>query len=589
MTETNPAAGWARLSIGLAQGASLYLLSLATESTRGGSPLALLLATLLPVALFLPPVAILSLGRLRPRHLALWLGGLTLVLAGLGAHGQWRRGTVPDRALELLFDSAGLMSEWLFLGAAAAVFVANALVLAAAQDGRPLARYGTYYDVAWKQGVQLVFAGNFTGALWLVLFLGAALFDMLHIDFFSRLIAKPWFYWPVTFTALATAIHLTDVAPAIIAGIRRLALLLLSWLLPLLVVIAIGFLATLAATSLDLLWQTRMGAATLLSAAAVLVVLANAAYQQGPPRDGEDGHLPARPLAWAGSAVGPLLLALVGLAGHATALRVGQYGWTADRVLLAACVAVAAVYAVGYTAAGWWNGQPRRRWEATNVAAAFVSVLLLLALLSPVADPARVAVASQVERLFSGRVDAAAFDFAALRFDGQRYGREALDHLAASGDAQVADKARAALDAQNRWRLERQQARPVDVAANLVTHPTGQPLPAGITALNLDYLDCFRHADRRCDVVLLGEDRDGRRLALILERQMARPIAHVLVEQGNGVWRAEGNYGPLCPAQRDALLRGAFALEPSALPDLRVGDRRMVVADRPRSATAPCD
>ena len=47
----------------------------------------------------------------------------------------------------------------------------------------------------------------------------------------------------------------------------------------------------------------------------------------------------------------------------------------------------------------------------------------IVAFFTPIADPARLAVADQVRRLESGRVAPAQFDFTSLRFDGARYYR----------------------------------------------------------------------------------------------------------------------------------------------------------------------
>ncbi|MBR9972508.1 DUF4153 domain-containing protein [Magnetospirillum sulfuroxidans] len=572
--------GLGRLLIGCAQGVGLYLLIRGMENAAQGSMRAFVLPPLFVACLSVPLVAMLDLGRMPMRRLIAWSAAVAAVLIGLTVHDIQRR--IGAHPLDNGMWQGVAPSFTLIAATAIMVFVAHALMSAAQEEARPIARYGRYFDVAWKQGVQLAFAANFTGALWLVLFLGAALFDMLHLDFFSRTIGEPWFAWPATFLALGAAIHLTDVAPGIIAGIRKLALVLLSWLLPVMVLITAGFLAALAATSLDLLWQTKRGAVTLLSAAACLIVLANAAYQQGPPRDGEDGHLPARILAWSGSAIGPLLLVLVGLAGYATFLRVDQYGWTNDRVILAAVVLVASLYAIGYAGSGWWNDAPRRWWEATNIAVSFVVVGIMLAVLSPLADPARIAVSSQLNRLTSGRVSVDAFDFVSLRFDGERYGQEALRSLSQSVDPAIVDKANSALQAANRWQAKSQAGLPSAdaVAANMIIHPAGQALPPGLAKPGLSHLDCHRMAGKKCDVVLLGHDGGGRAMAVMTEHNAAAPLLFFTGET-DGQWRHAGNFGLACADQRQALLKGDFTLAPPLVPDIVIGTRRLSLEDRP--------
>ncbi|MBS0518632.1 MAG: DUF4153 domain-containing protein, partial [Proteobacteria bacterium] len=75
--------------------------------------------------------------------------------------------------------------------------------------------------------------------------------------------------------------------------------------------------------------------------------------------------------------------------------------------------------------------------------------LVLIAISTPLADPARLAVQAQYSRLVSGRVGPDAFDYGLLRFEGARYGREALERLArlhgTPRDNDIAQRATAAL------------------------------------------------------------------------------------------------------------------------------------------------
>ena len=109
-------------------------------------------------------------------------------------------------------------------------------------------------------GVQLALSIAFAGAFWLLLFLGAALFNIIGLSFLGDLIEQGWFALPLTGLAFATAVHLTDVRDGLIRGVRTIALMLLSWLLLVLTVLVGGFLAALPFTGLDGLWET--GSAT---------------------------------------------------------------------------------------------------------------------------------------------------------------------------------------------------------------------------------------------------------------------------------------------------------------------------------------
>src|SRR5690348_7105618 len=201
---------------------------------------------------------------------------------------------------------------------------------------------------------------------------------------------------------------------------RALVHVLLSWLLPLMALFVAGFLASLPFTGLAPLWATRFATGLLLTTSAALVVLINAVHQ-----DGQQEHAPPRVLRLAASLAALMLVPLMVIAAYALGLRVAQHGWTTDRIIAAASLVVAGCYALGYAWAALRPGRWLERIEICNVVAAFVTLAALLALFTPIADPARLSVASQVARLESGAVAPDKFDFAYLRFDGARYGKAA--------------------------------------------------------------------------------------------------------------------------------------------------------------------
>src|SRR5262249_37818913 len=202
--------------------------------------------------------------------------------------------------------------------------------------------YRRHFDTAWKLGVQVVMATVFVALLWVMLFLTAALFKLVDLDFFDRLINHHWFSIPATALAVAASLHVTDVQPSLLRGTRSLALALFSWLLPLFAAILLGFLCSLPFVSLAPLWRSQMAARLLLYAAVAVVFLVNCGRQDGAPE---------RDTSWikrlAGLVASVELVFLVGLAAWALAQRVDQYGWTVDRILAAAVTVIASCYAVG--------------------------------------------------------------------------------------------------------------------------------------------------------------------------------------------------------------------------------------------------
>ena len=359
----------------------------------------------------------LGLSQLRPRSLTVWAALATAIILGLGYHDAVRGRYVAVANGSVLWPRYEL---WLVL--AAALFVAHVLVNNLIIERRVVPPYARHFDTAWKQGVQIMLATAFVLVFWGVLLLGAGLFRLVDIGFFQRLIEHRWFQFPATTLALAVAIHVTDVQPSLIRGARSLALMLLSWLLPLLVVIPPRVsrqpAVHLARSAVEEL-TSRTG--LLLVSAGLLVFLINSFYQDGATEGA---------VSWikrTAAGIGAIeLIPLVGLAVWALSLRVGQYGWSVERIFAAAVIALAACYTVGYAAAVALSPTTLKRIEIANFVTAYVFLGLVLALFTPLADPARLMVADQVARLKSGAIPPEKFDFAALKFDGASWGHDAL-------------------------------------------------------------------------------------------------------------------------------------------------------------------
>jgi hypothetical protein len=396
-----------RLAVGLAQGLLFYALHQAEESKVWPATQRELFGALLLAVAFAPFVVLAGVSALRGRTLAVWTGVAALVAAGLGAYGVWS-GDPAAKGVDGLGPQA-------FFGVAALVFIGHHLVHPADLERRRIARYPTYFDVTWKHGVQGALSLGFTGAFWLLLFLAAALFKLIGVDAIDKLIKQEAFAFPATTVMFAAAVQLTDVRADLVRGVRTVALALLAWLLPLMALIAAGFLATLPFTGLEPLWKTRSATAILLTADAFLILLANAAYQDGTEKT-------AVVLKWAARLAGLLLVPITVLAAYGLSLRIGQYGLSSDRIIAGACVLVAAGYAVGYAVAAVRPGAWMRTLEVTNIAMAFGVIGVLLALCTPLADPRRLSVDDQVARLVKVMVRTEAFDYQFLRFEAGRLG-----------------------------------------------------------------------------------------------------------------------------------------------------------------------
>jgi hypothetical protein len=503
----------ARLSVGLIQGALLYFLYSASETKSWPATDPYLFAILATIGCAVPILAINALGHLRSIALVCWLVIACMMCGVVAAHNVYRGGF-------------NLPLDWIPLSLLLFVicFVMQSLVIAGQSEGRIIASYPRYFDVSWNLGVQVALALLFVAALWLLLWLGASLFELIKINVLKDLIKKRWFDFPVTTMALAYSLNLTGVRVNLVTGARTLTLTLLSWLLPVMTTFAILFVAALPFVGLELLWATRHAATILLSSTAALVILINAAYREGEPNTEVPPVL--RMFRWAASLV---IAPLTTLAGYAIWLRVDQYGWSPERVFAAACLVVAICYATGYALAAITSQLSLKPVERTNVLTAVVTVGLLLALLSPIGDPARVSVADQINRLKSGKVNAGQFDYALLRFRTGTYGMSALRQLADNAEGpdseQIKEQSNKALAATNQFQLRQttqsqvrqttQSATPASRASNItVLSPKGASLPPSFLRFNwttttAPLTPACLVRDTKCEALLIDLDGDG--------------------------------------------------------------------------------
>ncbi len=565
--------GLTRLVIGMAQGVALYLLFRTTQGETGETWSSLhpeTFAPLLLVGLFLPPVLLAGVGRLRWRTLGVWGVIAAAALAFLAWHDVARQ-----------VDEIGRQPTFpLFAFSAAALFIAHHLIVPADRERRLIATFPAYFDAAWMAGVQLALSVAFAGAFWLLLFLGAALFNIIGLSFLGDLIEQPWFSFPLTGLAFATAVHLTDVRDGLIRGVRTVALMLLSWLLLVLTVLVGGFLAALPFTGLDGLWETGSATALVLAAAGGLIILINAAYQDGRP-----DNLPPVVLRIAVRVASVLLTPLVIIAFWGLSLRIGQHGLTPDRIIAAACAVVGAAYAIGYGLGAlvpfFRKGSPwMKALEMTNIVTAVLEVAVILALFTPLADPARLSVADQLARLEGGKVAPDKFDYAFLKFESGKVGRAVLERLIKSDNPEIARRSAEASKADSSYQLAPEVTRPtVDPAAIVIdVAPSGRALPPSFVEAYSELGDLLAECTRStpCSARVIDLDGDGRPEVLVARE---RSISGFLQDDG-GIWAEQVNYVPeQCRRDelnyRDALRTDRLTTGANAFPTITVDGRQL--------------
>lgn len=546
--------GPARLVVGLLQGLAFYGISRADNAGWWKDCPALFYALCL-VAPFAPLILLGGFGHLRRTTLVVWTLAAAAVLAGVGAY--------AGSNIVLTKDAYGPRGPdfALMLACAMAVFIAHHLVQGWSEERRLAARYPAYFDTAWKHGVQLVLACAFTGVFWAMLWLGAELFSLIGIKAVRELLQKEWFHDPAIGLAFAMAVHLTDVRAALTKGARTLGLTLLSWLTPIMALIAVAFLVALPFTGLKPLWDTKAAAAVLLGASAVLIVLINACYQ-----DGERENGPHLVLRWAARIAALALTPLTALAAYAVWLRIAQYGLTPERVMGAALSLLSAGYAIGYGLAAVLPGAWMKPLERTNVVNAYVALGLFLAIFTPIADPQRLAAGDQVARLLRGAISPDRFDYDFLRFESGRYGLDALKRLKASHDAKIAKGADIALKRDFPLPKNYGDYVPDDAAKKKITvYPAGTALPADFESQTHAVNECLS----TCDAYLADLDGDGSP-EVLLDRNLN---IYVYARDAARGWTRVGELLPMdCKQATDALKAGRFTTtQPSKWRDLEAG------------------
>jgi hypothetical protein len=346
----------------------------------------------------------------------------------------------------------------------------------------PAISYAEAHDRAWVNLVTVAAALGFTLVSWLLAWMLASLFRLIGFEVLERLLGQSRIALALAGAAFGAGGGLARDSSVILSTLQRVLRFVLSALTPVLALGLAMFLLALAFTGLEPLWQaTRSTTPILMSSIAAGLVLANTVIADG--ADDEGRH---RLLRASATLLLAMMLPMALLAAVSLGQRVGQYGWTPDRLWAAAVVTVA----LAYGASGLWALLRPSDWMARarrgNLVMAFLLCGLALLLATPLLDFGGISTRSQVARLDHGRVRPETFDWAALRCDFGPSGEAAVRRLANAG-GKTGQSAKAALQARKRWELE-EAAAPAPSVKEILVIPQGpagavRDVPPGIATL----------------------------------------------------------------------------------------------------------
>lgn len=415
------------------------------------------------------PSALFSMG------LAALLGGLAMLVearyrlaTGDNAYGG------GDAALPLWFS--GFLMMYLIVP----------FWLTAQATGRWTVDYRGLHRHAWTLPVQTAIALAFAGLFYGLVALLAALMKIVGLGAFERALQFGAVSLPIWGGATGFAIAVVRSREGIVASAREIAIRLLAALTPLIAGAALLFLVMVLVVGPRPLWETESATTILMAVFSFGLLAANAVID-----DRDEDAARSRLLQTSARLLGLALLPLALLAAWSLALRIGQYGLTPDRMIAAIGVTLAIGYGLAYLAAlirRWsdWRAAVRK----TNIILALGLIGVLFLMLTPVLDPATWSARHQTQRLLAGKVDAASFDYGALKFDMGRPGKRALERIAAAKDhpqaAEIAAQLARLAETESRWdwtnglSTSDQAMRRANFKARLVVLPKGAAAPAGL-------------------------------------------------------------------------------------------------------------
>lgn len=393
--------------------------------------------------------------------------------------------------------------EFPFLSGIAAVLVAAPLFQASRDEGAARFPIDRIHRHVWSDVVIGLFALLFTGLCFIVAFLIASLFRLIGIDALKELFEEGWFAWMLAGAAFGGTVGILREREALLGTVRKLVMAILAVLAPVVAVALWAFFLALPFTGLEKFWDSGVPPTPILLLGAFgAFALTNVIIG-----DGTEEKQPSKVMRGFAMALSAAILPLALLAALSMGQRIGQYGWTPER--LWGVIAIVVVVVTGL--ANWFALAKGRvtfadilRPLQVKIALGVVALAVFLAL--PIVDFGSISAKSQLARLQSGKVKPADFDWAAMAFDFGSSGRNALKSLdVTSQPAAIRQAAAKALDIKNRYELAGEAPSPAADPKNI--RVVGNDIKLDEALLRAIGSDRNCSSNLRCTVVRLDDQR----------------------------------------------------------------------------------
>ena len=422
------------------------------------------LVCVVPATVVLSTTLALSVTSFKQRTLWLALTVIVLAVAGMGAWLKWtlyglERWDIRDALIFFSFNlllMSFLMLPWL----------QRKLHPASGNDF-----YTDFHNRSWHNALTLALIFLSNGLFWLVLFLWAELFKLVGIRFFEMLFFDTdWFIAIAIGTVSACAVILARMQLRLIQALQNLLTLIATGLLPLVALLSLLFIAVLPFVGFEAISARTSAAGLLLSLSMLLLILATVVWS--PQRVLLPYPFPLRWLIRVALLVAPVYPLLT---TWALWLRIGQYGWTPERLYAVLTTLVALVWAVGFCISVI---NPRRNplsvQRYVTPAVALLALTCLILIHTPILDPWRISVASHMARYHDGRITADQVSLHMLSQTGRK-GREAL--VALQNDPQFTSDAKRQRDVNQLLAGQKGKADGLTAAilANVIQRAPGTP------------------------------------------------------------------------------------------------------------------